>query len=161
MSPRYIVAIPLTAWRVPSCLKKVLYAAMKGRGIAVVSTVSSMSLTMPKVVSGATTKTDAEVSAARGDSMRRSCHPGARPWSMTVRSMMPERSDRVRTSRSPTCTVSGSPAAGVVKKERQPRRSLSALRSSSQVAPASAAAGAYGRRVMSTRPSTRSVVVEP
>ncbi|WP_169743060.1 DNA adenine methylase [Knoellia subterranea] len=96
----------------------------------------------PKVSPGATTKTAAVVSAARGEEMLRSCQPGSSPWSVIVRSSSPERSTRVRNSRSPIVTVTGSPAAGVVKKTRHPLRSLSAVRSSSHVARASAAAGA-------------------
>nr|WP_238539387.1 hypothetical protein [Janibacter hoylei] len=134
--------MPGTARRVPSWRKKVLYAAIIGRGIVVVMIVSSMSETMPKVWSGPTTKTAAVVSAARGEAISTSCQPGASPWSVIVRSSSPERSERVRYSRSPMRTVTGSPTAGVVKKLRHPLRSLSAVRSSSHVARASAAAGA-------------------
>ena len=133
--------MPGTARRVPSWRKKVFHAAIIGRGIVVVMIVSSMSETIPKVSSGSTMKTAAVVSAARGEEMCRSCQPGPSPCPVIVRSRMPERSTRVRYSVSPIVTVTGSPLAGVVKKKRHPLRSLSAVRSSSQVARASAAAG--------------------
>ena len=84
-------------------------------------TVSSMSLTSPRVTSGPTTMTSASTSLAPCAEMVTRCQPGSRPWSRNVESMWPERSLRPWKVRPPAVTEMGTPIAGAVTNARQPR----------------------------------------
>ena len=155
--------MPGTARRVPSSRTKVFHAAMTGRGSDVESTVSSMSLTTPKRWVVDTTITSAWASSACGVESRTWCRPGGSPWPLTVRSMSPLASVVVSTVRSPIVTATGTCMAGEETKSRHHRVALSRSRMASPARGDRPASSVPLRpsRSMTTRPSTRRVMVEP